>query len=227
MDQADLMLSGPAADVLRLLRQHGPQSVKSLGTELGVTENAVREQLQRLQAAGLINIDKVRRGTGRPAHLYSLSDKGHHLFPQRHDILLKLLLEQIAAEDGAERAQQLLRAVGTRMADEFVGTESIAEPRDQLDKVVATLAQRGMPIAVVEHEEMLTLHEWSCPFHTLARENAGICEMERQMLERALGTQVTLAERMLDGFVGCKFVIEKARRDSPSGVVRNNVNPPN
>ncbi len=226
VEQAELTGSGPAADILRLLRQRGPQSVKSLEGALGVTANAVREQIRRLLQAGLINVDKLRRGAGRPAHLYSLSDKGQQLFPQQHDVLLKLLLEQIAAEDGAERAQDLLKSVGARLADEWIRGQPRPDLREQLDMVVAMLARRGMPLAVVDHEDTVTLHEWSCPYHTLAREHGGICEMEQHMLEHALGTKVSIAERMVDGFAGCKFVIEKAGRGSMVAAAGKKINTP-
>ena len=163
MDDLSFGQRGPASAILRLLQQRGPQSVKALEAELGVSTNAVREQLQHLLEAGLIRIGKVRRGAGRPAHVYSLSDKAQRLFPQAYDVLLELLLDEIVKQDGAAHAQQLLNAVGERLAEDFTGGVKSADLREQLESVSATLAERGMPVTILEKDNAVTLHTWSCP----------------------------------------------------------------
>ena len=214
MDQTTYGQRGPALDILKLIQRRGPQSIKSLETELGVTTNAVREQVQHLLSEGLIRTDKVRRGTGRPAHFYSLSEKARELFPQAYDVLLKLLIEEIAKEDGPARAQQLLNTVGERLAEDVVGSERGATLRRQIEIVAAALSQRGMPISISEEVDVVALHEWSCPYYSLAREHAGVCEMEQHMLEHALGAKVTITERMIDGHASCRFIIDRTRAES-------------
>jgi DeoR family transcriptional regulator, suf operon transcriptional repressor len=209
MDQLARGQRSPAHDILRVIQRRGPQSIKSLEAELGVTTNAIREQIQYLLAEGLIMSDKLRGGAGRPAHVYSLSEKGQGLFPQSYDLLLKLLLEEIARADGADRAQQLLNAVGARLAEDVVGGERSVTLTQQLEHVSSALDQRGIPIAIFEGADGVALQEWSCPFYSLAREMPGVCEMEQHMLEHALGARVTIAERMIDGHAGCKFMIER------------------
>lgn len=209
MEQVNYGQRGPAVDILRLIQRQGPQSVKSLEAELGVTANAVREQLQHLLAAGLITTGTVRRGAGRPAHVYSLTDKAHGLFPQPYDVLLRLLLEQILQDEGETRAQQLLNAVGERLADEVTGGVRSSDLREQLATLSSELDRRGMPIAVLEQDDVVALQEWTCPYYSLARDHQGVCEMEQHMLERALGARVTIVERLVDGYAGCKFVVSR------------------
>lgn len=201
---------GPATEILRLLQRLGPLSVKALESELGVSTNAVREQLQHLMAAGLITASKVRRGVGRPAHLYALSDQAQELFPTSYDVLLKLVLEALVQKEGIREVQHVLNTVGERLADNVTGGVRNPDLRAQVEVLSAALADRGIPIAVVEAGESITLLEWCCPFYSLAREHDGICEMEQRMLEHALGAKVTLAERRLDGHTGCKFVVESS-----------------
>ena len=209
MDEVTFGQRGPASDILRLLQRRGPQSIKELEAQLGVSTNAVREQIQHLLAAGLINTGKVRRGAGRPAHVYSLSDKAQSLFSHAYEAVLKLLLEELTRIDGSDRAQSLLNAVGERLADDFTGGVRSCDLREQVENVVTALGERGIPMAVLEHEDVVALQEWSCPYYSLAREHRGVCEMEQHMLERALGARVTIAQRMIDGHVGCKFLVER------------------
>ena len=209
MDEVTFGQRGPASDILRLLQRRGPQSIKELEAQLGVSTNAVREQIQHLLGAGLIDMDKVRRGAGRPAHVYSLSDKAQKLFSHAYEAVLKLLLEELTKTDGPDRAQSLLNVVGERLADDFTGGVRSCDLREQVDNVVTALGERGIPMAVLEHEDVVALQEWSCPYYSLARDHRGVCEMEQHMLERALGARVTIAQRMIDGHVGCKFLVER------------------
>lgn len=214
----------PAFEILRLIQQRGPQSIKSLEAELGVTTNAVREQIQSLLAAGLLSADKERRGTGRPAYIYSLTEKAQRLFPQAYDVLLRLLIEEIVKREGSDITQQLLNAVGERMADGFVAGDKSADLHQQLEAITAELARHGMPITIFEQDEAVALQSWSCPYISLARETDGICQMERHMLERALGRRVTLDERLIDGHTHCSFRLhpqEDAAADNQAQRVSN------
>lgn len=208
MDQAPYGHRGPAGEILRLIQRHGPQEIKSLEARLGVSANAVREQLQYLLGSGLIAATKHRRGAGRPAYVYSLTEKGQALFPQGYDVLLKLLIEELVKAEGADRAQGLLNAVGARLAQDVVGDERNADLRQQVERVIAALGHRGMPIAL-EEDEVVALQAWSCPYASLARDHPGICEMEQHMLERALDAEVTIMERMIDGHAGCRFIVRR------------------
>lgn len=199
----------PAFEILRLIQQRGPQSIKSLEAELGVTTNAVREQIQSLLAAGLLLAEKERRGAGRPAFMYSLTEKAQRLFPQAYDVLLKLLIEEIVSREGADNTQQLLNAVGERMADGMAPGDKSADLHEQLEAITTELARHGMPITILEQDEAVALQSWSCPYISLARETDGVCQMELHMLERALGTRVTLDERLIDGHMHCRFRVHR------------------
>jgi predicted ArsR family transcriptional regulator len=208
MEQSPLGHRGPASEILQLLQRRGPLSIKALEEALGVSTNAVREQLQHLLAADLITTSKVRHGTGRPAHVYALSDKAQALFPQSYGVLVKLLIEEIVKTSGAPAAQQLLNVVGERLGDELAQDHATEALRERVHAVVAVLEQRGTPVTLQEDEHSLSLQGWSCPYFDLARDDHGLCEMERHMLEHALGAQVTIAERRFDGHAGCRFTIE-------------------
>ena len=67
------------SDVLDLLRSIGPMSVADLAEVLEVTPTAVRQRLMRMMAQALIQRDTIRRGRGRPRHLYRLTDEGVRL----------------------------------------------------------------------------------------------------------------------------------------------------
>lgn len=209
---------GPAGEILRLLQRHGPMSTKQLRAALGVSSlNAVREQLAHLNAGGLIETTTVRQGAGRPSFLYALSDKAQALFPKGYDILLKLLLEEIVAQQGRAALDSLLSGVSGRLATEYGGSGDGAALEERLQVLSAAFEARGTPISIVERDDAVTVHEYSCPYFNVAQEDTNVCAIEQQMLEQVLGRKVQLTQRMVDGHAGCQFVVQPtATSDQPT-----------
>lgn len=221
-DSLQYMQRGPAGEILRLLQHNGPMSAKQLQAELGVRSlNAVREQLSSLTAAGLISANAVRGGTGRPAYLYMLSDKAQALFPKGYDVLLKLLLEELDDQLGHERLQQILTGVSTRLAQHYGGQTESVELEQRLAVLAQALAQRGTPIIIHEHEDVVILHEYTCPYFNVAQENDEVCQIEQQMMEQVLGRKATLTKRLVDGHAGCQFVVEGLKRSTDTSTGEN------
>jgi DeoR family transcriptional regulator, suf operon transcriptional repressor len=206
---AGVVLRGPASDILGLLQQNGAMSIKQLRTALGVSSlNAVREQLTTLAAAGLVEASTVRQGAGRPAHLYRLTGKAQALFPKGYDVLLRLLLEELEAQQGREQLQVILSGVSARLAEQYGGGDDGAALHQRLAVLSAAFAQRGAPITLVERDGDVLIHEYTCPYFNVAQTTGDICAVEQQMLEQVLGRKVRLTQRLVDGHIGCQFVIE-------------------
>jgi predicted ArsR family transcriptional regulator len=200
---------GPAGEILRLLQRNGPMSIKQLRDELGVRSlNAVREQLMSLTAEGLIQARPVRQGAGRPAFVYTLSAKAQQLFPKGYDVLLKLLLEELVAQEGRERVQALLAKVSARLAQQY-GDGAGQSLMERLAVLAEVSAARGTPIAIVEQGDEVLLNEYSCPYFNVAQDNQDVCAVEQRMLEQVLGRKVRLTRRMTDGHPGCQFAVEQ------------------
>ena len=70
----------PAGQILKLLQQQGALSIKDIEVALGVTTNAVRQQITALLAEGFVTATTVREKRGRPHAIYSLTDNGQALF---------------------------------------------------------------------------------------------------------------------------------------------------
>lgn len=59
--------------ILQLLVEE-PRTTSELSDALGLTTNAVRQQLVRLEKDGLVEVASERRTQGRPAHVYDVTD---------------------------------------------------------------------------------------------------------------------------------------------------------
>jgi DeoR family transcriptional regulator, suf operon transcriptional repressor len=208
-DVLNLIGRGPGGRILDLLQRNGPMSAKQLQAALGVSSlNAVREPLLSLSAAGLVSANAVRRGAGRPSYLYALTDKAQALFPKGYDVLLRLLLEEVLAQEGSERLREILQGVSARLAHEVVSDAEGQAIEERLTLLAEALDARGTPINIVEDDDAIVLHEYSCPYFDVAQQTSDVCSIERQMLEQVLGRPVRLTRRIVDGHVGCQFVVE-------------------
>jgi predicted ArsR family transcriptional regulator len=206
VDAALHLQRSPAGEVLRLLQRHGPLTIKQLQAELGVRSlNAVREQLAHLSAAGLITAATQRHGTGRPAHVYALSDRAQALFPNGYDVLVKLLLEELTEREGPAHVQAILSGVGERLADQFGEHEGGLHQR--LQTLVQASQARGTPITLHDSDGVTTLHKYNCPYFDVAKTTDAVCAVEQRMIEQVLGRNVELTERIVDGHAGCCFVV--------------------
>ncbi len=202
---------------MRLLQRHGPSSIKLLESELGVSTNAVREQLAQLQAADLVQVTKQPQPAGRPLNLYTLTARAQALLPHGYDRLLNLLFEEIVAEDGAAKLQQLLHGVAERLAAELGAATTAAPATQRVAEVQAALTQHNVAMTAVAEADGLRLHTWSCPYLALAAEHSGVCEMEAHMLERLLGQPIHVEQRIVDGHASCRFLVDE-RVQAPTAI---------
>ncbi len=207
-DGLQLLQRGPAAEILRLLQRNGPLSARELQSALGVrSRNAVREQLLWLEAAGLLRAATRRSGQGRPAQVYTLSERAQALFPKGYDVLLKLLLEEIGARHGRDGLELLLDGVSARLAEQYGGKAGGQELAERLQVLAEAFDAHGIPITIVEQGDAVAVHEYSCPYYNVAQSESHVCAVEKQMLEQVLGRDVQLTRRMVDGHAGCEFLV--------------------
>lgn len=115
------------AHVARLILEHGPATAAALGERLGLTPAAVRRHLDSLLADDMIEPRDARphgrRGRGRPAKLFAITDRGRSTFYHAYDdtaaSALRFLAERLgpaAVEEFARRqVADLERRYGARL----------------------------------------------------------------------------------------------------------------
>ncbi len=199
--------TSPASLILQHLGRQGQTTIKELEGVLGVSTTAVREHLAHLQSQGLIATSTVRYGPGRPRLLYTLTDKAQRLFPKHYDLLINLLLHEIAASDGISKVEQLLERVSTRLASDYTDRIRSEDIHVRLHELRHMLEDQGIPSDV--QPEGTGLRILSCPFFGVAQEHAEVCAMERQMIEQVLGEKVQQEHSIRDGHHHCCFFVRE------------------
>lgn len=203
--------SSPASIILQHIQRQGKATIKELEEVLGVSTTAVREHLAHLQASGLVHTSTMRHGPGRPRLVYTLTGKAQNLFPKHYDLLINLMLQELAAEGGIEEVERLLERVGARLARDYADRVNGADIQARLNELRQTLEARGVAAEVQDEGQKLHIH--SCPYFDVAREHGEVCTMERQMFEQVLGEEIILERSMREGHHQCCFVLNKTKLD--------------
>ncbi|HEY7048913.1 MAG TPA: helix-turn-helix domain-containing protein [Jatrophihabitantaceae bacterium] len=178
--------------VARHVLRRGPQTAAALADALGVSPAAVRRHLDALVAEGLL-VEReprpaARRGRGRPARTYALTDEGRAAFPHGYDDLATTALRYLNETGGEDAVASFAahRAAGLEQAIKITG-KTIAQRADSLASALteqgyaASTAPSGVGVQVCQHH---------CPVAHVAAEFPELCEAETRAFERVLGTYV-------------------------------------
>jgi predicted ArsR family transcriptional regulator len=192
------------AAVVDLLRGDVSLGIGELAGLLGVTATAVRQRLDRLMQAGLVERRTVSKPRGRPAHSYSLTASGRRLGGDNFRDLAMVLWREIRGVRDREVRRGLLDRIAGGLADACRGRMTGETPRERLAGLAALMGERNISCSVQEGG-LPVLTTYSCPYPDLAEEDRSICAAERLMIQDLVGTSVQLSECRLDGASCCRF----------------------
>ena len=81
--------------ILAIIRRNDGASVDVLADGVVLAPATVRRHVDILERDGLIDHIEVRRPTGRPRHVFDLTEKGHDSVPKDYSRLLNELVQDI------------------------------------------------------------------------------------------------------------------------------------
>jgi predicted ArsR family transcriptional regulator len=204
----------PAAErILTLLKTRGPQKAADLGTTLGITGEAARQQLMKLAADELVEASSEVRGVGRPTQVWRVTAAGNARFPDAHAELTVQLIDTIRSELGEDALERLISAreekTRTRYAAELAGLT-------ELEERVACLAdirsREGYMAEWQAEADGFLLTENHCPICAAAAICQGLCQTELELFGAVLGqgVQVRRIDHIIAGARRCAYRIVPA-----------------
>jgi predicted ArsR family transcriptional regulator len=189
---------------LNELHRIGTKTVPDICAAIGVTATAVRQRLWRLQGNGFVARELVRTGRGRPHYVYRVTDKGLRQLGDNYGDLALILWREIRnISDPAIR-----QSITSRIRDALVsrlGRFGEGALRERMRRLGDSLLSRGYDVEIGSEGALPILRENNCPYQELAEEDRGICGLEREVFQQALGTEVKLTHCCLDGHHCCEF----------------------
>ena len=139
-----------------------PQGVRDLADVVGLHHNSVREQLQRLERAGLVQVTRAEpSGRGRPGLRYAVA-----LEPEEpYRVLAGVLADQVAALPDASATWAAAGERWGRGAASAVIAQADPDPGDALIGLLADAGFAPEPIAPGD----VAINLRACPFMPIER----------------------------------------------------------
>jgi predicted ArsR family transcriptional regulator len=216
------------SQLLQAMSDNGPTGIGELISKLGVTATAIRQRIDRLLEAGLIDREKVVSGRGRPSFVYRLTERGRWCAGADPTDLAEAMWQEILDLDDPALRSRLLggvaKRIGRRFADSFecAGSGGATTLDDRMRHLVDMLAERRIATRIVFDGQPLVglpvLDVPACPYPALrdATEDRSMCRLETEMLSEALGQPIRLSSCLLDGDSVCRFVPSSALNNTNS-----------
>lgn len=170
---------------LILLLRRASRTVEELAQELDLTDNAVRAHLATLERDGLVEQQGARRGAGKPAFVYALTQQAERLFPKAYEPVLHQLLDVLEARQQPAQIEDLLRATGQHMA------HSLAAPVGDLGARVSAATEAlnalGGLAEVEEGEREYWIQGQRCPLASIVPDHPQMCQLAEALVSELVG----------------------------------------
>ncbi|MGI8661853.1 MAG: helix-turn-helix transcriptional regulator [Acidimicrobiales bacterium] len=215
-DALDTLPSARRA-LLTALKRAGEARADELAGTLGVTVSAVRQHVAALTDDGLVAHRVVRRGPGRPAHLYRLSEMGDGLFPRAYGAIVTDLLgelELVAPEmvDTLFERRRLRRAERANARLAGLGFD------EQVAELTRILDEDGyLADAVPGPEGSWRIVEHNCAILAVAAKYGAACGTELEFIRDVLpGAVVERVAHLMAGGHVCAYEVTPRVLAAPS-----------
>ena len=201
--------------ILQLVQSRQGETVAGLARELGLAPATVRRHMDILQRDGLLTYEEVRHGTGRPEHLFSLTDSGHEELPKNYDALLSELVSEMASlseeetsgRSGEELVEFAFANVARRAAEPYI-KEKGSDPIEALHQLL-TDHDFAPEFEVMESGIRITLN--NCPFRSAVKDNPTICSFDTGLISGVLKSEARREACIRNGDQCCSYVVADVR----------------
>ena len=185
--------------------RRGLSTVEELAEALGLTDNAVRAQLQLLEHAGIVEMTGTRKGggAGQPASVYRIAPQAEPALSAAYAPVLVALLGSLADRLAPDALDDVLRDAGRRLVAEQDGGRSLEA---RVRSAAALLTALGAEIDVERTREGFRLVGYACPLSAAVGAHPRACHAVEELVAAVVGAPVREAcDR--SGSARCRFEV--------------------
>lgn len=180
--------------IIKWLKQEGALDAETLASHFNITAMAVRQHLYALQKEELVTYQEESRPMGRPAKLWHLTPAANRFFPDRYAELTLGLINSMTEAFGEAGLDKLLEV---RTREQIQAYQAIVPRTAPLQQRLAALAEQRteegyMAEVVAQADGTFLLAEKHCPICAVATACTGLCRMELELFQAALGENVMI-----------------------------------
>lgn len=191
--------------ILQAIKSSPQTKIEDLAVVADVSPVTVRHHLNALQADGLIEVESVRRKVGRPYYVYSLSQQGQELFPQRYFSLTNRLLDELKSRLPENTVNDIFSGVVKSLVDQHKKEFEALDFEARLNYVIELLAEEGFMARWGRTASGYEIIEYSCPYISVGHKHAEVCTFDKELMLTVLNTAIEQHSCMLNGDDFCHF----------------------
>ncbi len=175
---------------LIMLMRSNDRTVKELATALGLSTNAVRTHLDRLERDGLVHPSGTRPGTRKPNITYGLMPEAERLFPKMYVPVLRKLLDVLTDRLPARKLDELFRTTGRHLAIDYRSAIKSAKFETRVSEAIGVLGEGGGACELEKNDGKLIVRCHDCPLALAAAGHPEMCRLMESMLSGLLDVRV-------------------------------------
>jgi DeoR family transcriptional regulator, suf operon transcriptional repressor len=193
-------------EILEYLREKGAADVNELAETLGLSPVTIHYHINVLQRDGLLKTKDVRQGVGRPRKVFTLRDTAYEKFPQGYHRLSDRLLEILKSRMTEADIQALFERIGADIASEHALSLNGKPLEQKITTLIELLGEEGFMSRLEKvGADQFVLTQVNCPYQYVATRHPEVCELDLQLMNTALGTEVTRGACVANGDAVCTF----------------------
>jgi predicted ArsR family transcriptional regulator len=200
--------------IVERLKRVESATATDLAAEFGLTDTALRQHLDALEAAGMVTRSMTEpAGRGRPPVHWQLAVAAAEAFPDRHGDLAVDLIGSVRTALGERALDRAIAARSDRQVDAYgevlAGVSSLG---DRLGRLAEVRSAEGYLAEVCADDDGYLLIEHHCPIRDAATACGSFCTAELDVFRRSLGDGVTVTrtQHVLAGDRRCAYRVEAA-----------------
>lgn len=194
--------------ILLALKVMGEATVHALAERLHMTPMGIRRHLAILHKEGWVDYRLLRRGQGRPAHVYFLTSRAAAFFDQRYAALSVELLRYIAEELGEEMVTHLFERRAQRRLQEALAEVGALSLPERVVALTQILERDGYMAEWKTDGEEYFICEHHCAIEEVARAFPQACSTELTFIQGVLpDAEVERVAHIAAGDHRCRYRI--------------------
>lgn len=194
--------------ILDAIKRQGQTTIRSLGAELGLNVETVRDHLKSLTAIGLVQRSGTsKEGPGRPDIVYTLTTSAESAFPRREGEILRSLAVYLK-ETGNEALLRDFydRFIESRRAEALARVAHLSG-RERAEEVAKILSELGFMAEIADRGGFPTLKLCHCPLRDLVRVTNIPCRAEVGFIHELLGERTARVSHIPAGDSSCSYLV--------------------
>lgn len=196
--------------ILNKIKREGKITARQLAEDLSITTMGARQHLQALEEDGLLSYTDIKVKVGRPARHWSLTQRGHDQFVDRHQDLSIDIITAIEHSFGQSGLEQVIAQRESRVLQRY--QQQLAQQNgleNKLKTLVQLREQEGYMAELEANQHGYLFTENHCPICQAAKQCPMLCQSELNIFQTLLAKECKIErhEHIIQGANRCCYQI--------------------